>query len=329
MPIKRGFSSLSRRDALSTIAAAGLGIHIESHAQTGGVVKLILPVSAGSGVDAIVRAASNALGKALGQTVVIENQPGAGGVVGTAAMIKSVPDGSTLSFVSNNHVIYPSVLKSVPFDPVGDITAISLVAISPMILVVNPKLPATTLKEFIALLKASPGKYNFASSGNGTILHLAAELFKDAAGVFSTHIPYRGFGPMITDIMGGQVDWGVGALPAVVGQIKAGTVRALCIASAGRNAAVPDVPTSAEVGLPAFEIGGWSAVVGPKGMPADVVKRLNAAVRTAFETPEVKEAMLKQGNTITLSTPEVAQAYFRTEMQRYAALVKKAGVELQ
>ena len=320
---------ITRRHMIAALSLAGLGVNSPLWAQTGGAVRFILPVSAGSGVDAIARAASNALGKALGQNVVIENQPGAGGVVGTAAMIKSAPDGSTLSFVSNNHVIYPSVLKSVPFDPLGDITAISLVAISPMVLVINPKLPATNLKEFIALLKASPGKYNFASSGNGTILHLAAELFKDSAGVFSTHIPYRGFGPMITDIMGGQVDWGVGALPAVVGQVKAGTVRALCIASTTRNAAIADVPTSAQAGLPAFEIGGWSAVVGPKGMNAEVVKRVNAAVRTAFESPEVKDAMLKQGNTITLSTPEVAQAYFKTEMQRYALLVKKAGVELQ
>ena len=320
---------ITRRHMIAALSLAGLGVNSPLWAQTAGAVRLILPVSAGSGVDAIARAASNALGKALGQNVVIENQPGAGGVVGTAAMIKSAPDGSTLSFVSNNHVIYPSVLKSVPFDPLGDITAISLVAISPMVLVINPKLPATNLKEFIALLKASPGKYNFASSGNGTILHLAAELFKDSAGVFSTHIPYRGFGPMITDIMGGQVDWGVGALPAVVGQVKAGTVRALCIASTTRNAAIADVPTSAQAGLPAFEIGGWSAVVGPKGMNAEVVKRVNAAVRTAFESPEVKDAMLKQGNTITLSTPEVAQAYFKTEMQRYALLVKKAGVELQ
>ncbi len=320
---------ITRRHMIAALSLAGLGVNSPLWAQTGGAVRLILPVSAGSGVDAIARAASNALGKALAQNVVIENQPGAGGVVGTAAMIKSAPDGSTLSFVSNNHVIYPSVLKSVPFDPLGDITAISLVAISPMVLVINPKLPATNLKEFIALLKASPGKYNFASSGNGTILHLAAELFKDSAGVFSTHIPYRGFGPMITDIMGGQVDWGVGALPAVVGQVKAGTVRALCIASTTRNAAIADVPTSAQAGLPAFEIGGWSAVIGPKGMNAEVVKRVNAAVRTAFESPEVKDAMLKQGNTITLSTPEVAQAYFKTEMQRYALLVKKAGVELQ
>jgi len=329
-PISQPISSpVTRRQALAALAVAGAVAHVPLRAQTGGTVRLILPVSAGSGVDAIVRASSNALGKALGQNVVIENQPGAGGVVGTAAMIKATPDGNTLSFVSNNHVIYPSVLKSVPFDPLADITPISLVAISPMILIVNPKLPVATLNDFVALLKANPGKYNFASSGNGTILHLAAELFKDTAGVFSTHIPYRGFGPMLTDIMSGQVDWGVGALPAVVGQIKAGTVKALCIASSARNAAIADVPTSAQAGLPAFEIGGWSAVVGPKGMAPEVVKRVNSAVRTAFETAEVKDAMVKQGNTITLSTPEVAQAYFRSEMQRYAALVKKAGVEPQ
>ncbi|MGA8516026.1 MAG: tripartite tricarboxylate transporter substrate-binding protein, partial [Burkholderiaceae bacterium] len=221
-------------------------------AQGDKIVKFILPVSAGSGVDGITRAASNALGKALGQNVVIENQPGAGGVVGTAAMIKSAPDGFTLSMVSNNHVIYPSVLKSLPFDPVADITPIALIGATPMVLVVNPKVPANTLQEFVALLKANPGKYNYASSGNGTILHLASELFKDLTGTFSTHIPYRGFGPMLQDIVSGQVDWGVGALPAVAGQIKAGNLRALCVSAPARIAAAPDIPTSAEAGVPKY-----------------------------------------------------------------------------
>jgi tripartite-type tricarboxylate transporter receptor subunit TctC len=295
-------------------------------AQSDKPVKFILPLSAGSGVDGIARAAGPQLSRALQQTVVYDNQPGAGGVVGTHMMIRSAPDGGTLSLVSNNHVIYPSVLKSVPFDPVADITPIAIVGATPLVLIVHPSVPANNLQEFVALLKANPGKYNYASSGNGTILHLAAELFKDVTGTYSTHIPYRGFAPMLQDIVGGQVHWGVGALPAVAGQIKAGTVKALVVSSPSRTAAAPQIPTSAEQGYPKYLVEGWFAVVGPKGLPVDQAKRINAAFVTAFNTQEVKDAMAKQGNTINISTPEAASAHFRNELLRYARLVKKAGV---
>ena len=318
---------LTRRQSLAALAA--LGLAPVAFAQADKPVRFILPVSAGSGVDGIARAASSQLARALGQGVVIENQPGAGGVVGTAAMIKSAPDGNTLSMVSNNHVIYPSVLKSVPFDPVNDITPIAIIGATPLVLVVNPKVPAKTLQEFASLLKANPGKYNYASSGNGTILHLAAEMFKDVSGTFSTHIPYRGFGPMLQDIVAGQVDWGVGALPAVAGQIKAGNVRALCVSAPARIPAAPDIPTSAEGGFPKYLVEGWIAAVGPKGLGADQVKRIHGAFATAFATTEVKDAMAKQGNTIAISTPDAALAHFKTELVKYAALVKKAGVEPQ
>jgi tripartite-type tricarboxylate transporter receptor subunit TctC len=178
----------------------------------------------------------------------------------------------------------------------------------------------------VALLKASPGKYNYASSGNGTILHLAPELFKDVTGTFSTHIPYRGFAPMLQDIVSGQVDWGVAALPAALGQIKAGTVRGLCIPMRERSQAAPDIPTSAEAGVPAYQIDAWIACVGPKGLPTEQVRRINTAIKTAFDTPEVKEAMAKQGNIVGVTTPEAAGEHFKKELSRYAALVKKAGV---
>ena len=318
------FQSISRRVFIASSATA-LAVPAVL-AQSDRPVKIILPVSAGSGVDGIVRAASAQIGKALGQTVVIDNQPGAGGVVGTAAMIKSAPDGQTLGIVSNNHVIYPSVLKSVPFDPVADITPIAVIGATPMVLVVNPKLPAKNIQEFVALLKANPGKYNYASSGNGTILHLAAELFKEVTGTFSTHIPYRGFAPMLQDMVSGQVDWGVGALPAVQGQVKSGSLRALCIASSVRSAAAPEIPSAGEAGVAKYLVDGWFAAVGPKGLSADQTKRVHAAIVAAFNTPEVKDAMAKQGNTISISSPEMAQKHFKDELQKYAALVKKAGV---
>jgi tripartite-type tricarboxylate transporter receptor subunit TctC len=316
---------MQRRHLLQSAAAASCATALPSFAQAA-TTKLILPVSAGSGVDGIVRAASNQLGKALGTSVVVENQPGAGGIVGTQNLIKSAPDGNTLSFVSNNHVIYPSVTKNLSFDPIADIAPIAVVAYTPLVLIVNAKFPAKDLKEFVALLKANPGKYNYASSGNGTILHLAPELFKDVTGTFSTHIPYRGFAPMLNDIVGGQVDWGVSALPAALGQIKAGSVRALCIPMEKRSSAAPEIPTAAEAGFPKYQIDAWIACVGPKGLSTQQVQRINGALRIAFATDEVKEAMAKQGNIVGITDPDVATEHFKKELTRYAALVKKAGV---
>ena len=299
-------------------------------AQADRPLRIILPVGPGSGVDTITRTVAPALSRALaGQTVVIENQPGAGGIPGTAAMTKAAPDGATISVVSNNHVIYPSVYKSLPFDPIADITPITVVGTTPMVLVVNPaKVPAKNVKELIAFLKAKPGAYNYASSGNGTILHLAAEMFVEEAGVEMRHIPYKGVGPMLADTIGGQVEMCVSALPTVQGHIRSGALRAIGVGGQVRSAAAPDIPTIAEQGLPEYEIEGWFAVVGPAKLPADQVRRLHAAFVTAFAAPEVQEAMAKQGNTIRLTSSEAAGQFFRSELAKYAKLVKKAGVKL-
>lgn len=317
---------------LGSVAAllAGLGASAIALAQTSDKpIRFILPVATGSGVDTITRATSKAVSAALGHPVVIENQPGAGGVVGTAAMIKSPPDGFTLSVVSNNHVIYPSVLKSVPFDPVNDITPITVMGSTPLVLVINPKIPANNSKELVALLKAKPDGYNYASSGNGTILHLAAAMYLDEAGVKAKHIPYKGVGPMLTDLIGGQVDFGVLALPSIQAHLKSGALRAIGTAAPQRLAAAPEIPTFVEQGLPDYVMEGWFAVVGPKNLPAADVKRIHAAFTSAFNTAEVKETMAKQGNTISMTTPEAAAAFFKSELVKYGGLVKKAGVEPQ
>jgi tripartite-type tricarboxylate transporter receptor subunit TctC len=292
-------------------------------------IKFILPVATASGVDTITRAASPSLAKALGAPVIVENQAGAGGIVGTAALVKSAPDGTTLSIVSNNHVIYPSVYKTIPFDPVADITPIAVVGSTPIVLVVNPNVPAKNIQELIALMKAKPDKLNYASSGNGTILHLAAAMFLDQAGVTAKHIPYKGVGPMLTDLIGGQVDFATSSLPSVQQHIKSGALRALGVGAPARLAAAPEIPTMVEQGMPNYLVEGWFAVIGPAKMsPADV-KRINAAVAAAFATPEVKDAMAKQGNTIAVSTPEYAGQFIRSEMTKYAAIVKKIGLEPQ
>lgn len=292
-------------------------------------VRFILPISAGSGVDAIARAASVALGKAFGQPVVIENLPGAGGITGTSAVVKAAPDGLTLGMVSNNHVINPAVYKKMPFDALGDVTPISVVGATPLVLVVNSKLPAKNVKELVALLRARPESYNYASSGNGTIIHLAGEMFMEEAGVKARHIPYKGTGPMVTDMIAGQVEMGVVALPAVQPHLKSGALRAIGLCGPARSPAAPDIPTIAEQGLPNYVVEGWFAVIGPPKMqPADV-QRVHDAVAAAFTSAEVREAMDKQGNIIKPTSPEQAASYFRSEAARYAALVKKANVVLE
>ena len=292
-------------------------------------VRFILPISAGSGVDAIVRAASVALGKAFGQPVVVENLPGAGGITGTSALVKAAPDGLTLGMVSNNHVINPAVYKKMPFDPIADVTPISVVGATPLVLVVNPKLPARNVKELVALLRAKPESYNYASSGNGTIIHLAGEMFMDEAGVKARHIPYKGTGPMVTDMIAGQVEMGVVALPAVQAHLKSGALRAIGLCGPVRSPAAPDMPTLAEQGLPNYAVEGWFAVIGPPKMQAADIRRVHDAVAAAFASAEVREAMDKQGNVIKPTSPEQAAGYFRAEAARYAALVKKANVVIE
>jgi tripartite-type tricarboxylate transporter receptor subunit TctC len=316
---------------LAGLAVAGIALRPSLlRAQLGEKpIRFILPVATGSGVDTITRAASPALQKALGHPVVVENQPGAGGIVGTAAMIKSPPDGFTLSVVSNNHVIYPSVYKTVPFDPVADITPIAIIGSTPIVLVVNPKIPAQNVAELVKLMKAKPGEYNYASSGNGTILHLTMQQFLTEAGVTAKHIPYKGVGPMVTDLIGGQVDMGTLSLPSIQQHLASGSLRAIGVGSARRVAAAPSIATMVEQGLPDYIVEGWFAVVGPAKMaPADV-KRIHDAFAAGFASPDVVDAMARQGNTINVSTPEHAAQFFRSELAKYAKLVKQAGVEPQ
>jgi tripartite-type tricarboxylate transporter receptor subunit TctC len=316
-----------------TLLSAALALAASAPwAQTPGekTVKFILPNATGSGVDAITRAAQPALAKALGHPIVVENQPGAGGIVGLQALAKSAPDGFTLSVVSNNVVILPSVYKTVPFDMPGDFTPIAVIGATPIVLVVNPqKVPAKDHKEFAALLKSKPDQFNYGSGGNGTILHLTGEQYVGEVGASAKHIPYKGVGPFVTDLIGGQIDFGTLALPSVQQHIASGALRAIGIGSAQRSPAAPNIPTFVEQGAPNYVVEAWFGVLGPKGMAAADVKRVHDALKAAFADPAVKEAMDKQGNTIAISTTEFAQSYFRTEKDKYAKLVKKAGIELQ
>jgi len=321
---------ISRRTVLA-LAASALLAATGVHAQSSGPMRVILPIGAGSGVDTIMRAAQNDLSKALGgQPVVIENLPGAGGITGTSAIVKAAPDGNTIGVISNNHAVNPSVFKKIPYDSLKDITPISVVGSTPFVLVVNPaKVPAKNAKELQAFLKAKPGAYNYASSGNGTIIHLAGEMFIDAADVDVKHIPYKGTGPMIADLIGGQVELGVVAVPAVQGHLKSGALRAIGVMGKQRVASLPDLPTIAEQGFPDVDIAGWFAVIGPAKLPAAQVKRLHDAVVAAFASADVKAAMAKQENVIAPTSPEAAAQFLASEQDRYAKLVKKANIVLE
>lgn len=324
---------LTRRALLagSTLALAAATSARTAFAQTAGKpIQFILPVAVASGVDTITRSAQNELSKALGGTVVVVNQPGAGGLIGTQQLVKSTPDGLTLSIVSNNHVIYPSVLKSVPFDPIADITPIAVLGYSALVLVVNPKkIPAKNAQELIALFKAEPDAYNYGSSGNGTILHLGAALFMDQAGVKITHVPYKGVGPLLNDLLAEQVDIAVLAYGSIAGHLQSGALRAIGVCTSQRVQAAPDIPTVAEQGLPNFSVEGWFAVIGPPKLPQTEVARIHAAFATAFNASEVKDAMAKQATTIKILSQEKSAEYMKAELEKYAAISKKIGLEPQ
>lgn len=320
-------TTFTRRQALAALAAMATAPAWGQ--QSDKAIRFVLPNATGSGVDAITRSAQPALAKALGQPVVVENQPGAGGVVGLQTIARAAPDGLTLGIVSNNVVIFPSVLKSIPFDMPNDFTPITVIGYTPVVLVVNPKVPATNAKELIALLKAKGDDMNYASSGNGTILHLAAAMFLEEAGVKAHHIPYKGVGPMVTDLLGGQVQFGTLSLPSVQQHLASGALRAIGVATAQRVAAAPDIPTFVEQGLPNYVVEAWFAAIGPKGMAPAEVKRVHDAVAAAFADPAVKEAMAKQGNVINVGPTDKAMPFFHSEMAKYAQLVKRAGVEAQ
>lgn len=320
--------STGRRTVLAAMGAAAMAAPFAAFGQSDRPITLILPVGVGSGVDTITRAGLDALSARLGRPVVVDNKPGAGGIIGTSAIVQAKPDGNTYGMVSNNHVVFPSVYKSVPFDPIADITPVSVVGSTPFLLVVNPsRVKARTIPELIAEMKARPDDYTYASSGNGTILHLAVEMFVYQAGVKGRHIPYRGVGPMMNDLIGGQVDIGVLALPAVRAQVESGALRALGACGDHRMPLMPDLPTLAEQGLPNYECSGWFAAIAPAHMPAADVQTMYEALKVAFNDAEVQKRMQAQGNTIINMDPAKTDAFFKSEMAKYAAIVKASGLE--
>ncbi len=323
-----------RRDVLR-LAAAGAalacgGVRAQASGWPTKPVTMVVPFPAGGGTDAFARPLSAQFGKVAGQTLVIDNRGGAGGTVGASIAAKGAPDGYMLFMGAVHHAIAPSIYPKLDYDIEKDFVPIMLLANVPQVVVVNPRrVTQPTIQEFIAYAKKNPGKLNYASAGAGTSHHLAGELFKLQTGTFITHIPYRGAGPMLQDLIAGNVDCGFDGLGSSAQHIKAGRIKALMVAGAKRNPAFPDVPCAAEVGLPDYTVTTWYGLWAPKGTPADTVARITDDMRKTLATDELKTIWAQNGSEI----PNLAGApygqFVSGEVKRWAAVVKASGAKLE
>jgi len=293
-------------------------------------VRLIVAFPPGGSTDIIARLVGQKLAERLGQQVVVDNRGGAGGTIGTEIAAKANPDGYTLTMgTTSTHVIAPAAYPSVKYDPIKDFTAITLVASTPYLLVLNPSVPAKSLKDFIALMKSQPGKLNYASAGAGSTTHLAMEMLKQEAGVDIVHIPYNGNGPAGAAVLGGQVQALFGSMPAVLPQAKAGKLRPIAVGTAKRSPALPDVPTVAENGFPGFEVSLWLGFFAPKGTPTPIVTRLQDELTRIAKSPEMKEQFERNGADPLTTTQAELTKLMAVELQKYTNVIKKGNIKVQ
>jgi tripartite-type tricarboxylate transporter receptor subunit TctC len=295
------------------------------------VVKMIVPFPAGGTTDIFARHIGDRLAKAFGHNFVIDNRGGAGGNIGSDAVAKADPDGYTLLVGTvGTHAINSSLYARMTFDPVRDFAPVAFLAGVPNILVVNPKnVKATTVQDFIAEAKASPKKLSFASSGNGTSIHLSGEMFKQMTGVELVHVPYRGSAPAVNDLIAGQVDLMFDNLPSSIEQVRGGNLRAIAVTSAKRSAALPDVPTIAESGLPGFDASSWFAIFAPAKTPPEIVAKLNAEVLKALADPELQKRFADIGGEIRPYKPDELGAFVKAEIEKWAKVVKTSGAKIE
>ena len=290
-------------------------------------IRMILPFSAGGGTDAVGRIIARTLSERLKQQVIVDNRAGAGSTIGTDMVAKAAPDGYTLLFASAAHSFSPTVYPKLPYSQ-DDFAAIAIVNITPLMLTINPSVPAKDLKSFIALLKANPGKYTYASSGQGTTLHIAAEHFVAAAGVNVVHIPYKGEAPALTDLLSGQVNFMVGQASTAVPYVKNGRLIGLGLTTPKRMAAIPEVPTLSEAGLPGFAAYGWNAILAPKGTPRPIIDKLNREINAVIASPDVQARFAELGlDVLEPTTPESATAFINAETNKWAPVIRAAGVK--
>ncbi len=322
----------TRRNLMAASLASTLPIqtaHAQTSAQTypGRPVRMIVPYPPGGPTDVLARIVAVKLSEALGQAFSIDNKAGASGMIGSAEVAKAAPDGYTLLGNASIHVINPSLYPKAAFDAIHDFTPVTQLAGVPLILVVNHDLPVKNVRELIAYAKANPGKLNFASSGNAAAPHLAGESFKIAAGVQMQHVPYKGSAPALTDLIGGQVQLMFDSMPSALPHIKVGKLRALAVTTARRSAAVPDLPTVAEAGVPGYDISTWYGLWAPKGTPRDIVERLASETAKILKQPDVRERYAALGAEPVGSTPDEFAAYCRSELTKWAKIVKESGAK--
>jgi tripartite-type tricarboxylate transporter receptor subunit TctC len=320
---------LTRRQALLCAAALALPALARAQSWPAKPVTLIVPFPAGGGTDAFARPMSAQFARLTGKTLVIDNRGGAGGTVGASAAAKATADGYTLFMGGAHHTLAPSIYPRLDYDLERDFIPLIQVASVPQVLVVNARRASTgSYREFLELIRKNPGKLNYASAGAGSVHHLAGELFKQQTKTFITHIPYRGAGPALADLIAGNVDMNFDGLGSSAGHIKAGRIKALMVAGGKRNPAIPDVPCAAELGLPDYNVHTWYGVWAPKGTPADAVARATEDIRRACLEPDAKTVWAGQGAEFPDLTGERFAALIRSETQRWAQVVRTAGVKL-
>ena len=291
-------------------------------------ITIIVPFPAGGGTDAFARPLSAQLTKNLGKQIVIDNRGGAGGTLGASIAAKAAPDGYNFFMGAAHHAIAPSVYPKLDYDIEKSCIPMMLVASPPQVIVVNPKIPANDLKTMIDLLKQSPGKYNYGSAGNGSSHHLAGELFKMQTKTFITHIPYRGAGPALADLIAGQVDMMFDGLGSSSQHIKSGKIKALAVASEKRVPAFPNVPTAKEAGVPGYVVSTWYGLWAPKGTPQDIVDKMTAEVTKAINSPELVEIWANNGSEVPNMVGEPFGKFVSADIKRWATVVKASGAKL-
>jgi tripartite-type tricarboxylate transporter receptor subunit TctC len=318
---RAALASLTCMAALSPLVASAQGAYPNKP------IRVIVPFAAGSTTDIIARAITDKMSQSMGQTLVIDNRGGASGTIGQQAVATAAPDGYTVMIHSSSHTVSPSTFAKLPFDTVGDFTGVTPISSTPNVLVMSPSKNIKTLQELLAAARAKPGSMNFASAGQGSATHLNAEKFKLAAKIEATNIPFKGSGEAVTEVMSGRVDYYFSPIAPVIGQIKNGQLVALAVGSPKRASALPQVPTTAEAGVPGSEFNFWIGMMAPGKTPRDIVNRLHDEVIKALNTPEVKERFAALGADAWTLSPEQFDAYIKDEIKSNAVLVKAAGLQ--
>jgi tripartite-type tricarboxylate transporter receptor subunit TctC len=312
---------------LAAMAVASAGVDAAHAEWPDRPIKMVVPFSAGSSSDTIARIVAIKMGERLGQQVVVENRVGGSTIIGTDSVAKSAPDGYTLELANTTtHAASAALNATLPFDPIKDFAPIAMIGVSPFVLISATQVAAQTLKDFVAVAKARPGSLSYASAGTGTLAHLAGELFKRKAGIDVTHVPYRGSAQSMIDLMQGRIDLSVSTIPPTLQHIREGKLRALATMSEKRNVSLPDTLTVAEAGVPGCEAALWTAIVVPAGVPATIVKRLNAAVLAAVATPEIQKALTLQGVDPEPGPPEAVSERIKADIVKWKDVATAAKI---